>query len=80
LRCPECGIVLAAAGARSFVVDIEDEAINFSQAEPPEQMKVAILCPNGHRVLQRVPEELSAEEALAVPDDAPVAHDALLMP
>jgi hypothetical protein len=78
LRCPQCGLVLAAPGARSFVVDDRDEAINFSHEEPPDAMTVEILCPNGHRVSQRVPDELAAEEALAVPDDAPIARDAVL--
>jgi hypothetical protein len=80
LTCPQCGAVLATAGARSFVVDERHEAVNFSQNEPPDGMTVAVLCPNGHRVIRRVPDELAAEETLAVPDDAPIGHDALLMP
>jgi hypothetical protein len=80
LRCPQCGLVLAQPGARSFVVDENDEAINFSENEPPEEMTVEILCPNGHRVPQRVPEQLAAEEALSVPDDAPIGRDALFVP
>jgi len=80
LRCPQCGLLLASPGARSFVVDERDEAINFSQEDPPEAMTVEILCPNGHRVEQSVPEQLAAEEALSVPDDAPIAHDALFVP
>jgi hypothetical protein len=80
LRCPECGLVLAPPGARSFVVDERDEAINFSQDDPPESMTVEIVCPNGHRVARHVPEELAAEEALSVPDDAPIARDAVFVP
>ena len=80
LTCPQCGAVLAEAGARSFVVDDRDDAVNFSETEAPEAMTVAIVCPNGHRVLRRVPEELAAEEALAVPDDAPLGRDAFLLP
>lgn len=72
--------MLATAGARSFVVDDADEAINFSESDPPQTMTVSILCPSGHQVVQTVPEQLSAEEALAVPDNAPIARDARLMP
>jgi hypothetical protein len=78
LRCPQCDVRLAEPGARSFIVDPHGEAINFSEEEPPEGMIVAIECPNGHAVALCVPDEIAAEEALAIPDDAPVARDAML--
>jgi len=78
LRCPQCGALLAQAGSRSFVVDERDEPVNFSDKEPPEVMAVAISCPSGHSVSLSVPDEVAAEEALATPDDAPLARDAVL--
>jgi hypothetical protein len=80
LRCPQCSALLAVPGARSFVVDEHGEAMNFSEADPPDGMTVAILCPNGHRVIRTVPRDLSAEEALIVPDDAPIGRDAAFVP
>ncbi len=78
LRCGQCNVLLAQAGARSFVVDERGEAINFSESEPPDEMAAAIVCPNGHENLLYVPNEISAEETLYTPEDAPVARDAVL--
>lgn len=79
LRCPECETLLAEAGARSFLVDASGEAINFSGSEPPEEMTVAIRCPQGHEATLYVPNEIGAEETLITPEDAPIARDAILM-
>lgn len=79
LHCPECGTLLAQAGARSFLVDRSGEAIAFSGEEAPEEMTVAIACPNGHEATLYVPNEIGAEETLHTPDDAPIARDAILM-
>ena len=79
LRCPECDMLLAQAGSRSFLVDGSGEAVNFSGAEPPEEMTVAVKCPNGHEATLYVPNEIAAEETLSTPDDAPIARDAILM-
>jgi hypothetical protein len=78
-RCAQCGELLAAAGARSFVVDEDDNPVNFSQDEPPEEMTVALVCANGHVTRLQVPQELSAEETLATPDDAPIGRDATIV-
>ncbi len=80
LRCEQCNEPLATAGARSFVVDASGDPINFSQEEPPEEMTVEILCPNGHETPLYIPNEIAAEETLVTPVDAPVARDAILVP
>ncbi len=79
LRCAECNAHLADAGARSFIVDENDDPINFSQEEPPEEMTVEITCPNGHGTTLYVPNEISAEETLVTPADAPIGRDAVLV-
>ncbi len=80
LKCAQCNAPLAQAGARSFVVDANGDPINFSQEEPPEEMTVEILCPNGHDTTLYVPNEIAAEETLVTPADAPIARDAILVP
>jgi hypothetical protein len=78
LHCPTCNALLAAAGARSFIVGANGEPINFSTEEPPAEMTVDILCPNGHNVTLYVPNEIGAEETLSTPEDAPIGRDAVL--
>lgn len=78
-RCAQCGALLAVPGSRSFLVDERTEPVNFSEAEPPEALTAALVCPSGHQTVLRVPEDVSAEEALAVPDDAPIARDATIV-
>jgi hypothetical protein len=78
-RCPECNALLGAAGARSFVTDERGDPVNFSQDDPPEAMTVEIVCPNGHGTELRVPEDLSAEETLSTPEDAPIGRDAIIV-
>ena len=78
-RCPQCHALLGAAGARSFVVDERGDPVNFSHDDPPEAMVVEFVCPNGHRTALNVPEDLSAEETLATPEDAPIGRDATIV-
>ena len=78
-RCEQCNALLGAAGARSFVVDERGDPVNFSQDEPPEAMQAALVCPNGHTTVLRVPEDLGAEETLVTPQDAPIGRDATMM-
>jgi hypothetical protein len=78
-RCPECNALLGAAGARSFVIDERGDPVNFSQDEPAEEMRVALACENGHTTTLRVPEDLGAEETLAIPDGAPIGRDAMIV-
>jgi hypothetical protein len=78
LHCPECSLLLAPAGARSFLVDETGEAVNFSSEGPPAEMTVEIECPNGHAVTLYVPNEIGAEETLSTPDEAPIGRDAVL--
>ncbi|HTX58394.1 MAG TPA: hypothetical protein VMH02_01870 [Verrucomicrobiae bacterium] len=79
LRCGVCGTLLASAGARSFVVGGDGLPASFDQSDPPAELAAALLCPQGHEALLRVPGDVSAEESLATPDGAPVAADARLM-
>jgi hypothetical protein len=78
LACPRCGAPITAPGARSFVVDAEGSPVLFAADAACETMTVEIPCANGHAVLLRVPEDVSAEEALMTPEDAPVAQNATL--
>jgi hypothetical protein len=79
LRCAECSALLAQAGGRSFIVDGQGDPQNFSEDDPPAELVVHLLCPNGHLNELNVPNEISAEESLQTPDDAPVGTDACLI-
>jgi hypothetical protein len=78
-RCPECDALLGAAGARSFVIDVHGNPVNFSQDEPPDEMRVEVVCQNGHSTTLSVPEDLGAEETLATPEGAPIGRDAMIV-
>ncbi|HEX8806594.1 MAG TPA: hypothetical protein VF741_06575 [Candidatus Aquilonibacter sp.] len=78
-RCAQCDALLGAAGARSFVVDTRGDPLNFSEDEPPEEMRVELVCQNGHTTTLRVPEDLAAEETLVTPDGAPIGRDAMIV-
>lgn len=79
LRCEQCHAVLAAPGARSFIVDEAGDPLNVAQEEAPEEMMAAIACPNGHETMLFVPNEIGAEETLVTPADAPIALDARIV-
>ncbi|MBV8374255.1 MAG: hypothetical protein JO302_01990 [Candidatus Eremiobacteraeota bacterium] len=78
LACPQCGAPVTAPGARSFVVDAEGSPVFFAPEETPDTMIVEIPCANGHAILLRVPDDISAEEALMTPEDAPIERNATL--
>lgn len=79
LQCEECSAGLAEPGARSFIVDGEGDPVPFSPDDPPAEMVVQILCPNGHLTELSVPNEISAEESIITPDEAPIGADACLI-
>jgi hypothetical protein len=79
LQCEECSALLAQPGARSFIVDAQGDPLPFSAEDPPAEMVVHVLCPNGHSTELNVPNEISAEESLNTPDDAPIGLDACLI-
>jgi len=79
LRCQECSAVLAPAGARSFIVDGNGNPVNFSQDDPPAEMVVYLACPSGHITELNVPNEISAEETLITPEEAPIGVDACIV-
>jgi hypothetical protein len=74
--CPQCNAVLATAGARSFIVDANGDPLHFSEDDPPAELVVQMACPDGHVTELNVPNEISAEESIQTPDDAPIAEDA----
>jgi hypothetical protein len=76
-RCSQCGLPLAVAGARSFVVDASGEPIGYDPEQQPESMTVEIVCETGHANTFFVPNELAAEEVLRTPEDAPLGRDAV---
>ncbi|MGA8532884.1 MAG: hypothetical protein WB615_02110 [Candidatus Tumulicola sp.] len=76
--CTVCGASIAEPGARSFVVDARGSPISFDAGDPPAEMTVEIACPNGHSLTLLVPNEISAEETLMIPDQAPIAADAVM--
>lgn len=78
-RCEDCNEVLAEPGARSFIVDGAGDPVAFSADDPPAEMVVQMLCPNGHLTELNVPNEISAEESISTPDEAPIAADACLI-
>ena|SRR5579872_270896 len=79
LRCEECSALLAQPGARSFIVDAQGDPLQFSPDDPPAEMVVQVVCPSGHGNELNVPNEISAEESLNAPDDAPIGIDACLI-
>ncbi len=76
--CAECGAPVAAPGARSFVVDAQGSPVWFDPSDPPAEITVEVACLNGHAVTLLVPNEISAEETLMIPDRAPIAADAVV--
>jgi hypothetical protein len=78
-RCATCGDLLAAAGARSFIVDLLGEPLNFAD-NVPEEMIAEITCANGHDTTLYIPNDIGAEETLLTPEDAPIAKDATVIP
>jgi hypothetical protein len=79
LRCEECKDILAEPGARSFIVTLDGDPVRFSPDDPPAEMVVHLLCRNGHANELNVPNEISAEESLNTPDEAPLGADACLI-
>jgi hypothetical protein len=79
LACAQCGKLLAAAGARSFIVDGEGNPVHFSEDDPPAEMVVQLYCRNGHATELNVPNEIGAEETLKTPEDAPIGTDAVML-
>ncbi|HEY1653981.1 MAG TPA: hypothetical protein VGF86_02575 [Candidatus Tumulicola sp.] len=78
-RCPDCGDLLADAGARSFVVHDDGRPVFFDPGDPAAEMIVRLACREGHAVELLIPNELSAEEVAAVPEQAPLGVDAVLL-
>jgi len=76
LRCAQCGEVLAVPGARSILVDDRGEAAHIPEEEAPEELTAVIVCLRGHETSLSVPDDVSAEEVLSTPDDAPLGRDA----
>lgn len=79
LHCEQCKALLASAGARSFIVGDDGNPVNFAQDDPPAEMVVALHCPAGHATELNVPNEISAEETLITPEEAPIAVDASIL-
>lgn len=79
LKCEECSADLAQPGARSFIVDSQGDPVQFSADDPPAEMVVELSCPNGHVTELNVPNEISAEESMTTPDEAPIGADACLI-
>ncbi len=79
LRCGQCGELLAPAGARSFLIDDAGDAVGFPEGELPEEMAVEIRCSRGHVTKLFVPNEIGAEETMAIPEDAPIGRDAVIV-
>jgi hypothetical protein len=76
--CPECGLLVAEAGARSFVVDAADAPVWFADDDAPAELAVDMRCDDGHPVRLLLPNEVGAEEAAAIPENAPFGPDAVV--
>lgn len=79
LRCRQCSVQLATSGARSFIVDASGDPVYFSAEDPPAQLVVQLTCANEHANALRLPDDLSAEEAMNTPEEAPISTDACLI-
>jgi hypothetical protein len=79
LRCEECRDALAQPGARSFIVTLDGDPVEFSADDPPAEMVVHLLCRSGHATEVNVPNEIGAEESMNTPDEAPIGADACLI-
>jgi hypothetical protein len=79
VACEACGAPLAVAGARSFIVDEDDEPVGFEADKVPEEMTVELRCPAGHITQLFVPNEIGAEETMQTPEDAPIGADAFIV-
>ena len=67
--CPACSVDLAQAGARSTVTDESGALILFADSDPPKELTIALICPNGHRVAP--PQDSSFEWWFTTPKNAP---------
>lgn len=79
MRCATCDELLADPGARSFLVNASGDPLSVGTEDPPSTILVEVRCSNGHSSRLRVPDDLAAEETIAVPDDAPIARDARIV-
>ena len=79
LRCAQCTELLAAPGARSFVVDARGYPLPFALEREPDEMTAVIRCSRGHDNQLYVPNEIAAEEIVNVPPDAPIGRDATVL-
>lgn len=79
LRCEQCTELLAEPGARSFIVNGQGDPVDFSADDPAAEMVAQLVCSNGHATEVNVPNEISAEEAMSTPDEAPMGVDACLI-
>lgn len=61
------------------MVDSDGNPFEFALEDPPAEMVVQIECPRGHVTELNVPNEISAEETMLTPEDAPVARDAIVV-
>ncbi|MEO9169551.1 MAG: hypothetical protein ABI282_07230 [Candidatus Baltobacteraceae bacterium] len=77
LRCADCKALLAQAGARSFVVDVNNDPLKIPESDTPEEMTVEMICPRGHTTVLFVPNEIGAEETLLTPSGASIGSDAI---
>lgn len=78
VHCPECGLPIAEAGARSFVVGTDGAPVWFADDAIPSELAVDVSRENGHPVRLLLPNEVGAEEAGSVPEGAPFGPDAVL--
>jgi hypothetical protein len=78
-RCPQCGSLLAAPGARSFIVAEDGLPASFSESDLPNEIAVELQCPHGHALRLLIPNQAAAEDVAAIPDEAPIGSDARLI-
>lgn len=79
LKCAQCGAELAQPGARSFVVNLAGDPIDFPDDGGPAEMSVELTCVNDHATTLLVPNEIGAEPTMLTPEDAPIATDAAVV-
>jgi hypothetical protein len=79
LSCAQCGAPLAVPGSRSVIVDENGDPLFFPDAGVPEEISAELHCANGHATRLHVPGDMSAEETMHTPEEAPLAGDATVV-